>query len=313
MNYLFFDIECANCFLGKGKICSFGYVLCDEHLKVLEQKDILINPKAKFHLGKPEENQGITLAYPKETFLKQPTFDKLYPKIKELLERKDQIVFGHALTNDLNFLQAEFERYKLPTFYIKAYDTQTIYRQLKNIKNDVGLERLCDEYKIEKEALHRSDYDAFITMQVLKHMCKEKECSVEDLIKDIPNSYLELKDGAIIKVFNPTSPAKTLLHYAKKIHMDKTIKDETLFDKVFAMDETLEETDMKRAKKIVNLIRRKGADYTIRVKKCNYFIEVEKDSKKAQKARDILKENDGLFKIINLEELKNILKLEEDL
>ena len=311
MNYLFFDIECANCFMGKGKICSFGYVLCDEHLSVIEQKDILVNPRSKFHLGKPEENQGIELAYPKEAFLKEPSFDKIYPKIKELLERKDQIVFGHALTNDLNFLQAEFERYKLPTFYIKAYDTQIIYRQLKNVKNDVGLERLCDEYEIEKEALHRSDYDAFITMQVLKHMCKEKGCSVEDLLKDIPNSYLELKDGVIIKKFNPTSPAKTLLHYAKKIHMDKTIKDEMLYDVVFAMDETLEETDMKRAKKIVNLIRRKGADYTIRIKKCNMFIEVNSDSKKAQKARDILKENEGLFKIINLEELQNILKVEE--
>ena len=130
MNYLFFDIECANCFLGKGKICSFGYVICDEHFNVLEQKDILINPKAKFHLGKPNSDEGITLAYPKETFLKEPTFNVLYPKIKELLTRKDQIVFGHALTNDLNFLQAEFERYNLETFYIKAFDTQILYRQL---------------------------------------------------------------------------------------------------------------------------------------------------------------------------------------
>ena len=33
--YLFFDVECANCFNGKGKLCSFGYVLTDEMLEDL--------------------------------------------------------------------------------------------------------------------------------------------------------------------------------------------------------------------------------------------------------------------------------------
>lgn len=313
MNYLFFDIECANCFMGKGKICSFGYVICDEKFNILEQEDILVNPKAKFHLGKPEENMGITLAYPKETFLNSPKFDAVYPKIKELLTRKDLMAFGHALTNDLSFLQSEFERYNLETFYIKAYDTQVIYRQLKNLKNDVGLEKLCDAYGIEKEALHRSDYDAYITMQVLKHMCKEKECSIDALLEQIPNSYLELKDGAIIKQFNPISPAKVLFHYAKKVHMEKTMRDNDLIGVVFAMDETFEETDIEKAKKIVSIIRKKGADFTIRIRKCNYFVEVDKDSQKAQKARLCLEENGELFKIISLDDLRKMLKVEEEL
>ncbi len=311
MNYLFFDIECANCFLGKGKICSFGYVICDEKLNILEQKDILVNPKAKFHLGKPGTDQGITLAYPREEFLKEPAFSGVYPIIKELLTRKDQIVFGHALTNDLNFLQSEFERFKLEPFYIKAYDTQVLYRQFKKAQNDVGLEKLCNEYGIQKEALHRSDYDAYITMQVLKNMCKEAHCSVGEFLTQIPNSYLELKEGQIIKQFNPISPAKVLLHYAKKIHSDKTMRDPNMANIVFAMDEYLEENDMKRAKKIVNIIKRKGADYTLRIRKCNYFIEVDADSKKAEKARGLLGEEGVEFKIINLEELQKMLKWED--
>ena len=44
MNFLFFDIECANCFGGVGKIFSFGYVLTDEHFNILERDDILMNP-----------------------------------------------------------------------------------------------------------------------------------------------------------------------------------------------------------------------------------------------------------------------------
>ena len=50
MQYLFFDIECANCDGGNGKICSFGYVLTDENFNEIEKEDIIIDPKAPFHL-----------------------------------------------------------------------------------------------------------------------------------------------------------------------------------------------------------------------------------------------------------------------
>ena len=48
MKYLFFDIECANCFNNIGKICEFGYVMTDEKFKVLDKNLILINPNTKF-------------------------------------------------------------------------------------------------------------------------------------------------------------------------------------------------------------------------------------------------------------------------
>ncbi len=313
MNYLFFDIECANCFEGKGKICSFGYVKIDENFNVLEQKDILINPKSKFHLGKPGTDEGITLAYPKEEFLKAPKFDEMYETIRNLLQDENQVVFGHSVGNDLKFIISDCERYKKEKFYIKTYDTQVIYRQMRDLKNDTGLEKLCDEYKIEKEALHRSDYDAYITMQVLKNICKERNCGINEIIEEFPNSYLEVKNGEIIKQFNPISNAKVLLHYAKKIHMDRSMKIKDMVGVMFAIDDVFEENDMERAKKIVNLIRKKGADYTIRIKKCNIYVEVDKDSPRSQKARAILNDNEGLFKIINLEEMKNMLRIEEEI
>ena len=39
MKYVFFDIECANCYQGKGKICSFGYVITNENFDVEEKYD----------------------------------------------------------------------------------------------------------------------------------------------------------------------------------------------------------------------------------------------------------------------------------
>ena len=48
MKYLFFDIECANCFDGTGKICEFGYIQTDEKFNILEEDSIKINPCAPF-------------------------------------------------------------------------------------------------------------------------------------------------------------------------------------------------------------------------------------------------------------------------
>ena len=48
MNYLFFDVECANSFDGVGKICEFGYIFTDENLNIIKQGIHLINPNAEF-------------------------------------------------------------------------------------------------------------------------------------------------------------------------------------------------------------------------------------------------------------------------
>ena len=44
MDYVFFDIECANCIEGQAKICSFGYVVTDEQFDVIEREDLIVNP-----------------------------------------------------------------------------------------------------------------------------------------------------------------------------------------------------------------------------------------------------------------------------
>ena len=313
MQYLFFDIECANCFNGHGKICSFGYVICDENFKVLEQRDILINPKSKFHLGKPGTDIGIKLAYEESEFLKHGDFSETYDEIKSLLTNGNYIAFGHAVGNDLQFILSDCERYKKEKFYVKAYDTQIIFRQLRKEKTDAGLERLCEEYGIEKEALHRSDYDALITMQVLKNICKETNCTIDELLAMFPESFLEIKHGEIVKHFNITSPAKTVLNYSKKVYPDKTVIVKSLEQVSIAIDNVFEESDIKRAKKIVRWIKRVGANYTIKTKKCNIYVMEDKDSKRSKQAIELLAQKKAEFKIMNLEELQKITNLEEEL
>ena len=59
MKYLFFDIECSNCFGGKNKICEIGYVLTDENFNLILKEDIPISPGDKNN----KENRFDTTIY----------------------------------------------------------------------------------------------------------------------------------------------------------------------------------------------------------------------------------------------------------
>ena len=94
MTYLFFDIECANCFDGIGKICSFGYVLCDENFSVIETDDLLMNPAAPFDWYLFKKDSKCKLAYSREDYINNPKFPEHYKKIKSLLEESNRIVLS---------------------------------------------------------------------------------------------------------------------------------------------------------------------------------------------------------------------------
>ena len=76
MDYLFFDIECANCNEG-AKICEFGYVIANHNFEKIEQKNILINPNAPFD----EFVINSLLNYKKEEYDKSPLLPSVYDEI----------------------------------------------------------------------------------------------------------------------------------------------------------------------------------------------------------------------------------------
>ena len=78
MKYLFFDIECASVRNGS-KMCSFGYVLTDENLNIIEENDIMINPKSEWDFYALKH----ILAHSKEYYESFPDFNTQYEKIKK--------------------------------------------------------------------------------------------------------------------------------------------------------------------------------------------------------------------------------------
>ena len=178
--YLFFDIECCNGY----NICSFGYCIVNENFKVVEKKDIVINPESKFVLAKKGHRAKIELAYPEEFFYKQDTFPYFYGKIKHLLMGSGYTLIGHSITSDIYFLAFACKRYHLQSIKVDGYDTQKIYKEYSNSKEVASLEKILDNLEVERDNLtmHKSSDDAHATFLILKELCDRENLTMEELL-----------------------------------------------------------------------------------------------------------------------------------
>ena len=186
MNYVFFDVECANCLNGEGKICSFGFVKTDEHFNVLKKKDILINPNAKFLLGNVRTGEGIKLAYPLYRFERSFIFPRYYQEIKELLEDKNTLCFGFAVHQDVSYLSYTCQRYSLPIIKFHFFDIQKLEQLMYMRKNPSGLDHLIEQFSLPSFTYHRSDDDALMTMEVFQKLLEVNDLTVSDVITKYP-------------------------------------------------------------------------------------------------------------------------------
>ena len=183
MKYLFFDIECAGVFKNVAKICAFGYCLTDENFRILEKEDLLINPQGNFHLTDRKGERGLVLPYKYEEFKRFPTFCARADKIYSLLQDKNTLVIGHAVQNDVKYLNLESKRFSLPPFKFRFADTQFVYmNEIKDFSRQFGLGAIAQDLGVEFTA-HRAVDDAYATMRIAKAMCEQTGLSFPDLLK----------------------------------------------------------------------------------------------------------------------------------
>lgn len=182
--YLFFDIECSN----GHDICSFGYCIVNEKFKIIEKKDILINPESKFILAPKGNRAKIELAYPEEYFYKQDFFPAFYGKIKKLLSQSGYTVIGHSIQSDIYFLAFACKRYHLQSIKIEGYDTQRIFKEYTKSTQVSSLEKILNYLEIDLGSLtlHKSSDDAHATFLILKELCDRENLSLDELLAQYP-------------------------------------------------------------------------------------------------------------------------------
>jgi len=286
MKYLFFDIECACVYKNVAKMCAFGYVLTDEKFNVLEKEDILLNPRGKFHLTDRKGGEGLVLPYEYEDFKKYPTFPTEYPKIKRLLEDSDAIVCGHATLNDVNYLNLETRRYKLPSFSFPFYDTQFFYMNRKNdFTRQFGLQGMAEELNVEFVP-HRAVDDAYATMRVCQVLCELEKADILQLCKRYGiiagriknytirsltsrglNAYLRERDEAR----EQHAKAHEAFYRFVNKQMRTRKKGGSLEGKVFCFAKDVED-DVGVSTRLIEAIYASGGRYTSHPGECNVYI-----------------------------------------
>ena len=195
--YLFFDIECSNGY----NICSFGYVLISEDMRVIRKKDIIINPENRFILAPKGQRPKIELAYPQEIFYKQDNFTAYYDEIKQLLVDSKLTLIGHSIQSDFYFLNYACLRYKFPVFELQGYDTQKMYKKLYNADHVESLEKIIDHLQIENDiTFHRSCDDALASFYIAREMCFENNCSMEELLGQCDDCLVLSPEAKNIKI-----------------------------------------------------------------------------------------------------------------
>lgn len=317
MNLVFFDIECASVFKTSAKICAFGYVLCDEQFNIIEKEDILVNPKGKFHLTDGRGEHGLVLPYEYSEFKNHPVFPQIYNRIKKLLEDKNNLVFGHATINDVNYLDLETRRFQLPPFDFDFSDSQLMYMtSIKDFSRQFGLEYITKDLDVEFTP-HRAADDAYATMRVVEALCKKHDCSPFDLEKLLGIRRGKLKGH---RIYRPVSKAFT--EYRNELQRQKAERSKRrckFYSKVNCRHKVtshklkgqtvcfsrLFEDDIQRSIPLVEGIFACGGKYTQKIAECNIYICDENDDSQRTKT---VRDGDGKIKIYTPEQLLQFME-----
>ncbi len=186
---LFFDLECANCVDGIGKVCEFGCVIVDLDFNVIDRVFFTIDPDDRFMLRGRGGAPDLVLAYPEKVYFDSPKIAYYESKMRALLEDPSTLVGGFAVANDVSFLATDLDSYEIPQIEYDCFDVQD---WVSPEGASMSLENAYREFvpTEEKSAFreHRSVDDAEMTMLVAKFYLKQSGKTLLDVLQERPSS-----------------------------------------------------------------------------------------------------------------------------
>jgi len=315
MKYIFFDIECASVHKTYAKICAFGYVVCDENFNICEKEDILINPRGKFELTDRKGEKGLVLPYEYDEFKKYPPFTAVYPRIKELLEGNDCAVFGHAVLNDVKYLNLETKRFHLPSFKFRFSDSQLIFMTYKNdFSRQFGLEHIAGDLGVEFTP-HRAADDAYATMRIVEAICRATGCRITELCNKLNVTSGRIENYVIYrpqsKGFRRYNAEKLALKRARSharelffnnLSRKRSKRNGRFAGITFTFSRKIED-DTEISIPLVDRIYELGGKYSPQIEDCGYYVEgTDDDTVRTRNAR-----GNGKISVLRLDEFKELL------
>jgi len=238
-SFVFFDCECANTFEGIGKICSLGYVICDDDLNIIESEDEVINPECEFDWYLFSGKGGCQLAYSKDFFRIKPNFESYYKDIKKLLTTGNRYIGGFAVGNDVGFVNSACERYSKDYIQFRAFDMEKYLEQKYGKKQK--LVQWAEELgvNVAKYQSHKSVDDAIMTMLCLKAECMKTGKSAEEILTE--NKGLYVSSEQMLIQAEERAYRKEMTEKIKRLYGKKSPKPgfKTVLNQKFEFDHKL--------------------------------------------------------------------------
>ncbi|MDD7416874.1 MAG: exonuclease domain-containing protein [Treponemataceae bacterium] len=257
---LFFDCECANCKGGVGKICSLGYVLCDDKFNVIQKEDIVMNTESEFDWYLFSGKGDISLSYSREYFRSQGAFPEFYEKIKALFTENNPMVAGFAVGNDVGFVNSACSRYKLPFIEFQAFDVEKILSQFYGEKRKLKDWFSFFAYDDEGLQFHNSADDAHATMLCLKYFCRDNKKEVFEIFESHKDLFVSSQQ--MVEQARERDKKKRLKEKIERFHnrSNKNPTYTTVLNQNFELDSSMCRTpsDLERSLKLVHKIYENG-------------------------------------------------------
>ena len=321
MKYLYFDIECANCLDGVGKICEFAYVQTDDKFNVLAEESIEINPRAPFDV-KGFAMKGIELEHPYSYYAMQPDFKAFYEKIRGILQQPNQCVVGHGTSSDAHFLIGECARYKMRPINFSFADTAKLAKLIYRREKGLNLRQLYADLCNVKEAKqkHIALDDAYMTMALAKYYAEDLKMTFHQVLSNYSLAFGEAYLGRVVESDASPFGYKDSMHLAtanKKI-VDAYINDELSYNSetTYVLPTEFEKENFKGLMVILQRLKEKGWLFSFAISKdVVYVANGESDYKLAHYRKYLEKKGheEHIAKITFGEFLQRLELLESDL
>ena len=282
MKYLFFDIECSNCFNGVGKMCEFGYVFTDENFNIMKHGDIPMSPgkgrECRFYLKGRKHEKDLELAYEYDYYFNQPEFPSFYNQIKRMMEDPDTICFAYSMDNDIPHLYHACTRYKLQPFNYECYDVQKLVAAYLEKKGQMSLKNAClrivGPNSVVRLQEHLSRDDAEMERLIFEAICILTKTDSKALLEQ--SQFARTNSIEYMERIKERGKRKRLKTAGHELYNSLAVPDEEL-DKPENVGRRYNisgelKADLNALKVTINLIKHKNGILCNRISKSDYFI-----------------------------------------
>lgn len=165
-NYTVLDIETTGLSSASSKIIEISAIKV-RNKKESDTFSMLVNPHIPLNYF-IKNLTGIT----DEMLENASEIEEALIKFKEFLN--NDIILGHNVNFDINFLYDNYEKYLGDCLQNDYIDTLRVARKVLNLKHN-RLDDLVSYYNIEARDKHRALNDCYLTNQVYIKMCEKLE------------------------------------------------------------------------------------------------------------------------------------------